>query len=105
MNNLHAPTVPSGPTSNPATTNGVAGHLSFAELQRKKEDTEAELKALGGILDSVGFSTPQIFEIPADNVQHGVDMNTALLTRDGFPRADIDVAQSTDWKLEPCGFC
>jgi len=27
--------------------------------------------------------------------QHGVDMNTSLLTPDGFPRADIDVAQST----------
>lgn len=53
MNNLHAPTVPSGPTSNPATTNGTARQLSFAELQRKKEDMEAELKALGGVLDSV----------------------------------------------------
>ena len=30
----------------------------------------------------------------ADNtVKHGVDMNTSLLTFDGFPRADIDVAQ------------
>lgn len=28
-------------------------------------------------------------------LQHGVDMNTSLLTSDGFPRADIDVAQST----------
>lgn len=37
---------------------------------------EAELKALSGVLDS-----------------HGVDMNTRLLTPDGFPRADIDVAQ------------
>lgn len=58
MNNLHAPTVPSGPTSNPATTNGVAKQLSFGELQRKKEDTEAELKALGGILDSVLLARP-----------------------------------------------
>jgi hypothetical protein len=30
-----------------------------------------------------------------DELQHGVDMNTTLLTPDGFPRADIDVAQST----------
>lgn len=29
-------------------------------------------------------------------MQHGVDMNTSLLTHDGFPRADIDVAQSTN---------
>ncbi|CAM1507065.1 Fc.00g067060.m01.CDS01 [Cosmosporella sp. VM-42] len=75
MDTLHAPTVPSGPTTAPAT-NGNAGHLSFAELQRKKDDVEAELKALGGVLDS-----------------HGVDMETPLLTSDGFPRADIDVAQ------------
>jgi 26S proteasome non-ATPase regulatory subunit 9 len=52
MNNLHAPTVPSGPTTTPAT-NGGAGRLSFVELQRKKDDMEAELKALGGVLDSV----------------------------------------------------
>lgn len=52
MNNLHAPTIPSGPTSGPAT-NGATGHLSFAELQQKKDNTEAELKALGSVLDSV----------------------------------------------------
>ncbi|KAF5023603.1 hypothetical protein F66182_4361 [Fusarium sp. NRRL 66182] len=75
MENLHAPTVPSGET-NASIANGNAGHLSFGELQRKKDDIEAELKALGGVLDS-----------------HGVDMDTALLTRDGYPRADIDVAQ------------
>ncbi|KAH8905507.1 hypothetical protein BR93DRAFT_881244 [Coniochaeta sp. PMI_546] len=75
MSGLHAPTVPSGPTSARAT-NGNAKHLSFTELQRKKENLEAELKALSSVLDS-----------------HGVDMNTPLLTRDGFPRADIDVAQ------------
>ncbi|CEI64854.1 hypothetical protein FVEN_g3353 [Fusarium venenatum] len=75
MENLHAPTVPSGETT-ASVTNGDARHLSFAELQRKKDDVEAELKALGGVLDS-----------------HGVDMNTSMLTSDGFPRADIDVAQ------------
>ena len=53
MSNIHAPTVPSGPTSAP-TTNGHAGQQrSFAELQRAKDDVEAELKALGGVLDSV----------------------------------------------------
>lgn len=75
MNNLHAPTVPSGQTSS-YTSNGDAGQLSFQELERRKDDIEAELKALGSVLDS-----------------HGVDMNTALITRDGFPRSDIDVAQ------------
>ncbi|VUC33847.1 unnamed protein product [Clonostachys rosea] len=73
--NIHAPTVPSGPTSSGAA-NGDATHLSFAELQRKKDEVETELKALGSVLDS-----------------HNVNMETPLLTRDGFPRADLDVAQ------------
>ncbi|ERT02205.1 hypothetical protein HMPREF1624_00503 [Sporothrix schenckii ATCC 58251] len=75
MNNIHAPTVPSGPTT-ARQTNGDAKNLSFTELQRKKENMEAELTALGSVLDS-----------------HNVDMNTPLLTPDGYPRADIDVAQ------------
>jgi 26S proteasome non-ATPase regulatory subunit 9 len=75
MDNIHAPTVPSGPTTAPVT-NGTAAHLSFAQLQQKKDDLEAELKALGGVLDS-----------------HRVTMDTPLVTRDGFPRSDIDVAQ------------
>ncbi|KAF7563512.1 hypothetical protein G7046_g631 [Stylonectria norvegica] len=75
MENLHAPTVPSGETSAPQR-NGNKGQVSFAQLQRQKDDVEAELKALGSVLDS-----------------HGVNMDTPLLTRDGFPRADLDVAQ------------
>ncbi|KAK4168545.1 hypothetical protein QBC43DRAFT_309081 [Cladorrhinum sp. PSN259] len=75
MSNLHAPTIPSGPTTAPVV-NGNAAKLSIAELQRKKDAVEAELRALGAVLES-----------------HGVDMNTSLLTSDGFPRADIDVAQ------------
>ncbi|KAK0745938.1 26S proteasome non-ATPase regulatory subunit 9 [Schizothecium vesticola] len=72
---LHAPTVPSGPTTQPVA-NGRATHLTLPELQRRKDNVEAELKALGSVLDS-----------------HGVNMNTSLLTPDGFPRADLDVAQ------------
>ncbi|KAI1203020.1 hypothetical protein F5X97DRAFT_284633 [Nemania serpens] len=75
MDNIHAPTVPSGPSSRPLA-NGNAKQLSFAELQQKKDNMEAELKALSGVLDS-----------------HGVNMDTPLLTRDGFPRADLDIAQ------------
>lgn len=52
MDSLHAPTIPSGPTTAP-TANGRAGHLTIAELQRKKDDLEAELRALGGVLESV----------------------------------------------------
>lgn len=52
MDNIHAPTVPSGDSSRPLA-NGNAAHLSFAELQAKKDNMEAELKALSGVLDSV----------------------------------------------------
>ena len=63
MNNLHAPTVPSGPSSARATNVGAA-HLTFNELQHKKDDIEAELKALSGVLDSVnaGFGLMLVFE-------------------------------------------
>jgi hypothetical protein len=52
MNNLHAPTVPSGPTSH-AATNGHAARMDYPELVQKKDNLEAELKALGAVLDSV----------------------------------------------------
>ncbi len=67
--------VPSGPTSfhqKPADLDG----LSLRQLIERKDNLEAELKALGAVLDS-----------------HGVDMHTSLIDRDGFPRSDIDVAQ------------
>ncbi|KAK4541871.1 hypothetical protein LTR36_007235 [Oleoguttula mirabilis] len=75
MDDLHAPTVASGPTSH-ATTNGSERKLTLPELIAKKENLEAELSALGSVLDS-----------------HNVNMNTSLTTFDGYPRADIDVAQ------------
>lgn len=63
MSNLHAPTVPSGPTTAPIA-NGRAHNLTFPELQQKKDNIEAELKALGGVLDSVDgpfFVLPHIY--------------------------------------------
>ncbi|KAJ9221373.1 hypothetical protein DTO021C3_3596 [Paecilomyces variotii] len=73
--NIHAPTVPSGPT-----TGGVAARdlskLSMMELMAEKERLEAELSALSSVLTS-----------------HGVNMNTGLTTFDGYPRDDIDIAQ------------
>ncbi|KIH88501.1 26S proteasome non-ATPase regulatory subunit 9 [Sporothrix brasiliensis 5110] len=99
MNNIHAPTVPSGPTT-ARQTNGDAKNLSFTELQRKKENMEAELTALGSVLDSVGSRLAcRSCGLERDvltvclSIQHNVDMNTPLLTPDGYPRADIDVAQ------------
>lgn len=54
IGNLHAPTVPSGPTTQP-TTNGTGnGSQTLAQLQAKKDNIEAEIKALSNVLDSVG---------------------------------------------------
>jgi hypothetical protein len=53
MDDLHAPTVSSGPTSG-GYSNGVPkDQLSLQELIAEKDRAEAELKALGQVLDSV----------------------------------------------------
>lgn len=49
---LHAPTVGSGPTSHP-TASGGDKQRSLQELIAEKENIEAELSALGSVLDSV----------------------------------------------------
>ncbi len=53
MDDLHAPTVGSGPTSQ-RTTNGDEKQQSLQELVSQKENLEAELSALSSVLDSVG---------------------------------------------------
>ncbi|KAK0939815.1 putative 26S proteasome regulatory subunit, partial [Friedmanniomyces endolithicus] len=50
MPDLHAPTVGSGPTSQP--TAGAREQLTLPQLIAKKENLEAELHALGSVLDS-----------------------------------------------------
>ena len=54
--NIHAPTIPSGPTS----VRGAGRDLSKAgltELFNEKERLEAELKILGDVLKSVSIPT------------------------------------------------
>ncbi|KAL9005445.1 MAG: hypothetical protein Q9188_001770 [Gyalolechia gomerana] len=77
MDNIHTPTVASGPNS-ARTSHSTKrnGDVSLLDLIAEKAGLEEELKALGGVLDS-----------------HGVNMNTSLTTFDGYPRDDIDVAQ------------
>jgi 26S proteasome non-ATPase regulatory subunit 9 len=53
MENLHAPTVPSGPTSHPTANGTQTDGLSFSQLQSKKDGLEAEIRALSSVLDSV----------------------------------------------------
>ncbi|KAI9892065.1 MAG: putative 26S proteasome regulatory subunit [Vezdaea aestivalis] len=77
MDDIHAPTVPSGPTSSWSATNGSGKTpKTLFELMEEKDNVEAELYALGDVLES-----------------HGVNMNTSLITFDGYPRDDIDIAQ------------
>lgn len=57
MDDIHAPTVSSGPTSS-AYSNGIPKEqLSLQELISEKDRVEAELKALGHVLDSVRVYT------------------------------------------------
>lgn len=53
-NNIHAPTVSSGPTSGEAPRD--LAKLSMTELMQEKERLEEELSALSSVLSSV--STP-----------------------------------------------
>ncbi len=59
MDSIHAPTtVPSGPTSGAAAANGAGkDDLSLMDLIAERDHVEAELKALGSVLDSV-FTLP-----------------------------------------------
>ncbi|KAJ5206378.1 hypothetical protein N7491_003003 [Penicillium cf. griseofulvum] len=74
MDNIHAPTVASGPVSGGIPRD--LSKLSMPDLMQEKERIEAELSALSSVLQS-----------------HGVRMTSSLTTFDGFPRDDIDIAQ------------
>lgn len=53
MENLHAPTIQSGPTTGVGPDGLKTAGLSLAELQKRKDTMEAELRALSGVLTSV----------------------------------------------------
>ncbi|KAJ5344508.1 hypothetical protein N7452_002512 [Penicillium brevicompactum] len=74
MDDIHAPTVASGPASG-ATPRDVS-KLSMPDLMQEKVRIEEEMSALSSVLQS-----------------HGVRMTSSLTTFDGFPRDDIDIAQ------------
>lgn len=57
MDDIHAPTVSSGPTSTGHSNGVTKDQLSLQELIAEKERVEAELKALGQVLDSVQVSS------------------------------------------------
>jgi hypothetical protein len=54
MDDLHTPTVASGPTTDARTADEkYSKKLSLLELMSEKDRVEGELKALGSVLDSV----------------------------------------------------
>jgi 26S proteasome non-ATPase regulatory subunit 9 len=60
MDDLHTPTVASGPTSS-GYSNGIPKEqLSLQELIAEKDRLETELKALGQVLDSVSVSRNRV---------------------------------------------
>ena len=57
MDDIHTPTVPSGPTTGRSLTNGAGeDKLSLMDLIAEKERVESELSALSSVLDSVRTS-------------------------------------------------
>ena len=117
MDDLHTPTVPSGPTSSAQPSkNGDDDKRSLLDLMADKDRLEEELKALMSVLESVCSPSPSHSHLPTSSPfqlsissiyyyrttrltctpsQHNVNMSTPLTTFDGFPRPDIDVTQST----------
>lgn len=55
MDDIHTPTVASGPTSAPGRNGRELSSLSLNELFEEKTRLEAELKALSSVLDSVCY--------------------------------------------------
>src|SRR5436309_4799992 len=86
--------VPSGPSSWRGTDGTDFGALSIMQIIEKKQGIEAELRELSRVLASV-CSSWSLRGLVLTRLQHKVDMSTPLTTPDGFPRADLDVAQST----------
>lgn len=58
MDDIHTPTVASGPTTSRAADDTAQDKMSLMDLMSEKTRVEEELSALGGVLDSVGLSQP-----------------------------------------------
>ncbi len=58
MDDIHTPTVPSGPATGQGAANGIEkDKLSLMDLISEKTRVEEELSALGSVLDSVLWQT------------------------------------------------
>lgn len=70
--------------------------LSVPDLSLKKECIESKLSKASAALKnvSISHSLAEWRVLTILFFQHGADMDTPLLSSDGFPRDDIDVTQS-----------
>lgn len=99
MMDIHAPSVASRERSDSDLPIGVASDKSsLMELIAEKDRVDSELRALSSVLNSVSVDrTLRARYIDLTHhlsLQHGVNMNTSLTTFDGYPRDDLDIAQS-----------
>ncbi|ODQ65850.1 t-SNARE [Nadsonia fulvescens var. elongata DSM 6958] len=69
--------------SNPSTDDSTVSNQKVMALMAKRQNLEETLNALMSVLES-----------------HKVDMHTKLVTSDGFPRSDLDVAQIRTTRAE-----
>lgn len=61
MDNIHIPSIVSGPSTSHATTKTLEqGQLTLMELQSEKQRIEKEVSALSRVLKSVCFSLPHL---------------------------------------------
>lgn len=96
MDSIHTPSVPSGSGSGCGLDGPKDKAKSLLELMSEKQIVESELSALGSVLDSVSDASSNLFakKLTFYSSKHGVSMNTTLTTFDGYPRDDLDIAQS-----------
>lgn len=119
MDSIHTPSVSSGQTSTTSPSQTPSQDKTpLLDLIAEKDRVESELSALISVLESVTLPlhipplpspvlpcplprltsptpnpSPELTSSPPH--QHNVTMTTTLTTFDGFPRSDLDVAQST----------
>lgn len=96
MDSIHTPSVPSGSGSGRSFNGPKVKAKSLLELMSEKQTMESELSALGSVLDSVSNANSCLFarRLTFYAFKHSVNMNTTLTTFDGYPRDDLDIAQS-----------
>lgn len=96
MDSIHTPSMPSGSGSGRGLDKPEDKTKSLLELMSEKQTVESELSVLGSVLDSVSDASSNILarRLTFSSFKHGVNMNTTLTTFDGYPRDDLDIAQS-----------